>query len=549
MTESYDFIIVGAGSAGCVLANRLSADKRKQVLLIEAGGSDRNPLQRVPVAGVLLNYGHKRRDWCYQTQPDPSRDGRVEIWPRGRLMGGTSSLNGMIYVRGAPQDFDRWAALGNNGWSYRDVLPLFKRLESHEFSRRVDDPNSAYYGSAGPLKIRQMRGAHPLAHVFLAACNEFGIPTNDHYNAVEQEGACILSLTQSTRIRYSSSQAFLEPVKDRENLHVLKNTLVTQVLLKDRRATGVRMASKSGELTEISAGEVILSAGAINSPQLLLLSGIGPAGHLLELGIPVQRDLPGVGQNLQDHTVCPISALVTIPTLRSSRILAIKGALEWLLFGRGAFTSAACHALAFVKTQRDLKVPDVQIHMMPLGGTVTGNRRKFLRACITLLPNVSHPRSRGEVRLKSNKPYQPPAIHPNLLENSEDVGVLMAGARICRQLLTTNAFRPYVVEERLPGVKVQTDGDWAEFVRQTSMSGGHLTSTCKMGVDAMAVVDPRLRVHGIDGLRVIDASVMPTIPSGNTNASCMMIAEKGAEMILEDAVSKVASRTLRTETA
>jgi len=534
--KQWDYIIVGAGSSGCVLANRLSADPSKGVLLIEAGTSDRNPLQRIPMVGVLLNYGHPARDWGYQTQPDPSRHDRVEVNPRGKLLGGTSSVNGMIYVRGAKEDFDGWAELGNPGWSYDEVVPLYRGLEDHEWSRTPGE-HREHYGHAGGLKVRQIKGAHRLSRVFVSACTELGIPENPHYNTGTQEGACILSATHSGRVRYSSSQAFLQPIKHRRNLHVLTHSLVTRVLIKDKRAVGVCVAQNGKrEATEYQAGQIILSGGVFNSPQLLMLSGIGPGRHLQEKGICVELDLPGVGQNLQDHPNCPILAKVNVHTFSTRPTVAIKAAIDWLLFGRGLLTSAGCQALAFVKTRTELPQPDVQIHIMPLGFTVNEKKKvRFLDSCITLLPNISHPFSRGEVKLNSRRSDDSPKIYPNMLEDERDIKTLMAAATLCRALLQTPSFRPYVEQETSPGRDVQTHQQWEHFIRENASSGAHQCGTCKMGIDRLAVVDPRLRVHGIEGLRVIDASIMPRVPSGNTNASCMMIAEKGAQMILQDA--------------
>jgi choline dehydrogenase len=530
----YDHVIVGAGTAGCVLANRLSEDLRRQVLLIEAGGSDRNPLQRIPALGVLLNSGHDRRDWRYPAQPDPSRHDRVEVWSRGKLLGGTSSLNGMIYVRGAREDFDHWAVLGNQGWSYQDVAPLFRSLENHEFAHQ-QGRYARHYGGGGPLKVRQIRGADKLSHTFVAACGDLGIPHNPHYNAESQEGACILSVTQGARIRHSASQAFLEPIKHRRNLHILPNTQVTRVLLEGKRAVGVSVSRRGGGTTDFRAGRVCLSAGVIGSPQLLLLSGIGSALHLAEVGIPVRHDLPGVGQNLQDHPVCKIRAAVNLPTYRTDLMAAVRAGLNWLLFGRGPLMSAGCQALAFVKTRSTLATPDAQLHMIP-GWYTRGNKHRvqFVDRSITLLANVSHSRSRGELKLASADPFDPPAIHPQMLNDQEDVNVLKGALQLCRALLSTKSMRLCVEAELAPGPAVQTAEQWEDYIRETAEPACHYCGTCKMGTDSMAVVDPRLNVHGMEGLSVIDASIMPTIPSGNTNASTFMIAENGAQMILRD---------------
>jgi choline dehydrogenase len=533
MTD-WDYIIVGAGSAGCVLANRLSADPRKTVLLLEAGESDRNPLQRIPLAGVVLNFGHSRRDWRYETEPDPSRHNRKDSWPRGKMLGGTSSLNGMIYVRGAPEDFDHWADLGNDGWRYEDVLPIYKDLEDHEYSRS-DHPLSGQYGSAGPLKVRQLRGVHPLSHAFVSACGDVGIPENDHYNAGDQAGACILTASHSGRVRQSSSQAFLQSAKHRPNLQIVTNTLVTRVLLEGKRAVGVMTERKGEGQREYRGKNVILSGGAVNSPQILLLSGIGPASHLQKMGIEVRHDLPGVGKNLQDHPVCPVLANVNVPTPNANVIARMKDGLSWLFLGKGLLTSAAAQALAFAKSSADLKYPDIQINLMPLAFTVEKDKGiKFLDSTITLLANVSHPKSRGFLELGSPRHDAPPALHPNMFEDEDDVRVLTAGGRLCQQLLKTDSFKPYVEQEMMPGGAVGTDAEWESYLRNNASSGAHQCGTCKMGTDDMAVVDARLKVHGIEGLRVADASIMPTAPSGNTNGVCMMIGGKAAQMILRE---------------
>jgi choline dehydrogenase len=530
----WDYIIVGAGSAGCVLANRLSADPRKTVLLLEAGESDRNPLQRIPLAGVMLNYGHQRRDWRYETEPDPSRHDRRETWPRGKLLGGTSSLNGMIYVRGAPEDFDHWASLGNDGWRYEDVLPIYKQLEDHEYSRS-SHPLSHQYGSGGPLKVRQLKGVHPLARAFVSACRDLGIPENDHYNAGDQEGACILTASHSGRIRSSSSQSFLQPARHRPNLHIVTDTLVLRVLLEGKKAVGV-MAERKGEgQREYRGRTVILSGGAVNSPQLLLLSGIGPAAHLQRMGIAVRHDLPGVGRNLQDHPGCAVLAKVNVPTPNTNVIARMKDGLNWLLLGKGLFTTAAAQALVFAKSSAGLRHPDIQINLMPLAFTVEKGRGvEFIDSTMTLLPNISHPKSRGFLELRSPDPHAPPSIQPNMLGAEEDVRALAVAARLGQQLLKTDAFKPYVEREILPGQEFATDAEWENYLRENATSCAHQSGTCKMGSDVMAVVDSRLKVHGIEGLRVADASIMPTVPSGNTNGVCMMIGGKAAQMILRE---------------
>jgi choline dehydrogenase len=533
MTD-WDYIVVGAGSAGCALANRLSADPRKKVLLIEAGESDRNPLQRIPLAGVVLNYGHPRRDWGYQTDPDPTRNNRRDAWPRGRVLGGTSSVNGMIYVRGAPEDYDHWASLGNDGWSYDDILPLYKDMEDHEYAHS-GHPLAGVYGSGGPVKVRQVKGVHPLAETFVDACDEFGIPRNEHYNAGNQEGACILTASHSGRVRYSSAQAFLQPARGRANLRIVTDTYVTKVLLEGNRAVGVQTQRKGEQqLTDYRGGTVILSGGTINSPQLLLLSGIGPAEHLQRVGVEVRHNLPGVGRNLQDHPTSAILAKVNLPTLNYNLFARAKDGIDWLR-GKGLFTSAAAQAIAFARTSPELTHPDIQINVMPLAFTINKNNRvEFLSSTITLLTNISHPKSRGFLELRTTNYRDAPVLQPNMLESREDIQILAKATQLCQNLLKSNAFKPYVEQEVFPGKTLQTDDEWTGFLRESAASGAHQCGTCKMGTDDMAVVDPQLKVRGIEGLRVADASIMPTVTSGNTNGPCMMIGGKAAQMILRE---------------
>ena len=527
----WDYIIIGAGSSGCVLANRLTADGTKNVLLIEAGGSDRNPLQRIPVAGSFLNYCNDRRDWKYMTSPDPTRQGRVECWPRGKILGGSSSVNGMIYVRGHRDDYDHWAELGCNGWSYQDVLPYFRKMESHEFN----DP--AFYGSDGPLQVKQLKGAHCLSRRFVQACNEQGIPANSHYNAAEQEGACILSVTQSRLFRHSSSQAFLQPAKKRRNLGIMTHALATRIIIENKKAMGVEIFRDGVLSTEKTGGEIILSSGTINSPQLLMLSGIGPAAHLQEKGIEVAHDLPGVGQNLHEHPCIPIQAKTKkIRTLNQelrNPFSIIKHGLSWLFAGRGALTSVAFQALAFAKTDGRLSYPDVQIHFAPMGFSGDHNGIHLLDfPAITLQPNVSRTRSRGGLKLASNSPFEHPMVQPNMLGDEYDLKTLIASGKLSRQIIESKAFSPYLDMEILPGAAVQTDDEWQAYVKEMTGPVYHPVGTCKMGVDPMAVVTPELKVGGVEGLRVADASILPSVVSGNTNAACLMIGEKGAAMIL-----------------
>jgi choline dehydrogenase len=440
----------------------------------------------------------------------------------------------MIYVRGAKEDFDHWASLGNKGWGSSDLLPLFRRLEDHEFAHSNGE-YSGHYGNRGMLKVRQMQGAHPLSAVFVTACGELNVPPNPHYNAEYQEGASILCMTTSKRMRSSASQAFLQPAIKRGNLHVMKNTLVTKVIIRDKRAIGVCLSAGIGSpITEVYGGQIILSGGAINSPQLLMLSGIGPADHLRERNISVICHLPGVGRNLQDHPGIQLRAKVNVPTLSNRRVDGIHAAFDWLLRGRGPLMSAGYQALAFIKTRVGLPKPDVQLHMMP-GAIVKDDKgviRMSKQPCITLLCNVSYPKSRGEITLISNCAHDHPAIAPNMLGDDRDVSTLIAAGEFCRRLLETRSFRPFVEGEIAPGATVRTENEWIDYVRETAATSYHHSGTCKMGVDSTSVVDPTLKVIGIENLRVIDGSIIPTMISGNTNATCMVIGERGADIIM-----------------
>jgi len=528
----WDYIIVGAGSAGCVLANKLTENGKYKVLLLEAGGSDRNPLLRIPFAGSILTVGNAKYDWNYETLPDPSRHDRTGIWPRGKLLGGSSSINGMIYVRGHQDDYNHWAQLGNKGWSYEDVLPYFKNLESNE----RDDP--AYYGKDGPLKVRPVKGAHPLSHQFVEACVEQGLPHNPDYNAAHQEAACLLHVNQSPRMRYSSAQAFLQPARKRANLDIETGAQASRIIFEGKRATGIEYIQKGEKKTAHAAREVILSGGSINSPQLLMLSGVGPAAHLKDKNIEVIADLAGVGQNLQEHACIPMRAEVNMKTfnMEQNAWSALKYGAQWAFQGKGPLTTVIFQALAFAKTNEKLSYPDIQIHFGPIGYEAADNEVKLLDCpAITMQPNVNRSRSRGELTLKSNNPLDHPLIQPNMLGDEYDVKTLIEGGKFCRKLYQSEALKPYFVKELLPDPAVKSDEDWEDFVREYSGPVFHPVGTCKMGVDAMSVVDPELKVQGFEGLRVIDGSVMPQVISGNTNAACLMIGAKGAHMILADA--------------
>ena len=536
--QSCDYVIVGAGSAGCVLANRLSADPDCSVLLIEAGGRDRNPLFRLPMLmGRLFHSGIY--NWRYHTEPVPALHGRSLYWPRGKVLGGSSTINGMVYVRGNRHDYDRWAQMGLPGWSYDDVLPAFLRSEAHI------QRSGGYHGGSGELTVCRARGTNPLFDHFIEAGREAGHPVNDDFNGAGQEGCGRYDFTIRRGKRWSTSFAFLRPVRRRRNLSVATDTLTLRVLVEKGRATGVEIAHRGRSRRVRAEREVILCAGTVNSPQILMLSGIGPPAALERHGIEVVHDLPGVGRNLQDHVDCVLSWECSKPVtlyrdLRADR-LALSVA-RGLLFGEGIATTFPYEAGAFLKTRPESIAPDVQLHFMP-ALEKTANLyfpNPFRRAPaeanhgLTVRVGPLVPESRGTITLRSADPAAPPRIQPNYLESSADRETMVAGVRIVRDVIGQPALAAYRGRELAPGEEVRSDEDIVGWLRSSAMTTFHPVGTCKMGVDPMAVVDARLRVHGIEGLRVADASVMPVITSGNTNAPAIMIGEKAAEFLREE---------------
>jgi choline dehydrogenase len=532
--DTYDFIVTGAGSAGCVLAARLTESGRYRVLLLEAGGKDTNPWIHIPM-GYAKTFVDPTVNWKFESEPEGELNNRTMYQPRGKVLGGTSSINGMIYMRGNAADYDQWRQLGNEGWDYDSVLPYFRKAEDNE--RGADE----YHGSGGPLRVSNQPYEWEIAKAMVEACQQAGIPFNPDFNGARQEGCGYYQTTTKDKRRWSTAAAYLRIAKKRPNLVIRTRAHATRVLFQGGRATGVEFRTPKGLEVAHAGREVIVSGGAYGSPQLLQLSGVGPAQHLADMGIDVVRDIAGVGSNLQDHfnTYCTyrISKNLSLNALQYSLSHRLAAGAQYVLLRSGPMSGNGLYVGALVRSDKRLERPDLQFN---ISAWSTIDRRadgiiSHPFPGISISPVHLAPEGRGTVRLRSKDPLAAPEIKFNFLRSENDMQVMIAGVRIARSIARQNALQKLMVGETAPGMAIHTDEDIVADVRARGVSNLHPVGTCGMGHGTMAVVDPRLRVHGVGGLRVVDASIMPVIVAGNTNAPTIMIAEKAADMIKEDA--------------
>ncbi len=529
--EAFDFIVVGAGSAGCVLANRLTASGRHRVLLLEAGPKNLHPWLHIPLGFGKL-FTDRRFNWCYETEPQPDCHNRNVIAPRGKVLGGSSSINGLIYIRGQAEDFNFWRQLGNAGWSFDDVLPYFRKAEDNE--RGAD----GFHGAGGPLAVSDLRDRHPLAEAYVEAAVQCGYPRNDDFNGAVQEGAGYYQTTMRKGVRASTAAGYLKQARRRANLKVVSSALATRIVFDGRRAIGVDYLAGNDQRSARATIEVIVASGAFNSPQLLQLSGLGPAPLLKSHGIAVIADAPGVGDDLNDHISGRIILRCQEPITLNDAVRTWSGklrhGLHYGLTRRGYLAIPAVSSAVFVRALPTSATPDSQCSISLFSaGTIGGELSPFPGVtgnCVLLRPE-----SRGYVRIKSADPRQAPAIHPNYLATPKDRETIVAGVKAMRRIFQAPAMARHIAEEIEPGKTCDNDAELLDFIRRRGSTTYHPVGTCRMGQDAKAVVDERLRVHGFTGLRVVDASIMPAVVSGNTNAATIMIGEKGADMILADA--------------
>ena len=520
----YDYIIVGAGSAGCVMANRLSENPSTRVLLLEAGGPDNNPFIHMP-AGLARLANNTKINWTYNTEPQDGLNQRQLFWPRGKVLGGSSSINAMIYTRGQHQDYDHWAALGNEDWGFDGVLPYFLKAENQQLGA------SEFHATGGPLPVQNLKYVNPLSRIFLQACTGVGYPLSEDFNGPQQTGVGIYQVTQRNGQRCSTASAYLKPVLHRSNLNVLTHAMATKLLLENNCVNGVEVMHKDKQY-QFFGGEIILCGGSVNSPQLLMLSGIGPGDHLQASGVKVEHDLAGVGGNLQDHLdLCTLISSSSRKTY--DKLSEALAGIRYLLGKNGPATSNVAEAGGFVTSSLATDDrPDIQFHFVPAmldnhGRNILPGRGMTIHAC------QLRPESRGDIRLKSADPFEAPAIQPNYLQSKHDLDMMLECARWSKEIFNQSAFDPYRDGFIFPEESVQTRDEQIDFVRRKAETIYHPIGTCKMGNDPMAVVDTDLKVHGIENLRVVDASIMPTLISGNTNAPVIMIAEKCAESMLK----------------
>ncbi len=532
--DTYDFIVTGAGSAGCVLAARLTESGRYRVLLLEAGGQDSNPWIHVPI-GYAKTFVDPKVNWMFESEPEPELNARTMYQPRGKVLGGTSSINGMIYMRGNAADYDQWRQLGNQGWDYDSVLPYFRKAEDNE---RSEDP---WHGKGGPLRVSNQPYKWEIAEALLEACKQAGIPENPDFNGAQQEGCGYYQTTTRDKRRWSTAAAYLKPARRRPNLTIRTHAHATRVLVEGGRAIGVMFQTPRGPQTARAAREVIVSGGAYGSPQLLQLSGIGPAQHLQDMGIAVLRDMPGVGSNLQDHfnTFCTyrISRDLSLNSLHYSLPRRLVAGAQYVFLRAGPMSGNGMYVGALVRSDKRLERPDLQMNISAWS-TIERTRSgivSYPHPGISISPVHLSPDGRGTVRLKSPDPLAPPEIRFNFLRTENDMRAMIAGVRIARSIVRQQAMQKLMVEETSPGITVRTDEEIAADTRARGVSNLHPVGSCGMGSGPMAVVDTRLRVHGVPGLRVVDASIMPVIVAGNTNAPTIMIAEKASDMIQQDA--------------
>jgi choline dehydrogenase len=539
-SNRYDYVVVGAGAAGCAVAYRLSQDPATRVLLLEAGGRDWSPLIHMPVGFTKLT--SPKVNWGFETVPQPQLNDRRMWYPQGRTIGGSTSINAMIYIRGHKEDYEQWAALGNDDWGYEQVLPFFRRAEHNE---RLND---RYHGTEGPMNVTEQVQHNELSKAFVRAAQELGLTFNPDFNGAVQDGVGYYDVTQRRARRESAATAYLRPARKRPNLTIRTHALGTRILLDGDRVVGLQYTVKGKPATAFADREVILSSGAVNSPRLLLLSGIGPADELRALGIDVAHDLPGVGKNFQDHMDVYLTAeTVPVSYNESDRPdKALAAGLQYVLYRTGPVTACVCEAGMFVRSSDDVVSPDIQMHCLP-AYVIDHGRQRVKGHGMTINTCNLRPRSIGSVTLRSADPSVPPAIDPNFLADPYDWQISMEGFRWGREMLATKAYAPYVKREHLPGAHVRTDKEIREYIRKWAKTDYHPVGSCKMGNDEMAVVDQELRVHGLVGLRVIDASIMPTLISGNTQATSIMIGEKGAHHVLNPGAPRPSEPSARPQ--